>query len=320
MSRRTKRALRFALGAACSTAGLILVLRGVDWPALGEALRRARPGWLAAAVLAELLSILVNAVRWRSLYGPHHHPEVGRLFGILTVAQLGNTVLPGRPGLLLRVALAGGDGVSRATTVTTLAVEKVLEGATLLLLGALLLLSLELPPEWRSSALIGALVMLALLAILAGGLRWRDRWLGLGTRIGGEWLRRLTLELLDGLDVLRSTRAGWRLWAWSWVYWAVLAIVNWLVVGAMGLSVSPLAALVLLVVLQFGVRVPSSPGNIGVFDYLGVISLALQGVEKSPAVGTTLLLHLVLYLPPSLVGAVYLLWTGTGLRLKVQER
>jgi hypothetical protein len=29
---------------------------------------------------------------------------------------------------------------------------------------------------------------------------------------------------------------------------------------------------------------------------------------------------LVLYLPPSLVGAVYLLWTGTGLRLKVEER
>ncbi len=320
MSRRAQRSLRFALGALFSAAGLILVLRGVDWPGLGEALRRAHPGWLLAAVAAELLSVLVNAFRWRCLYGPHGHPPVGRLFGILAVAQLGNTVLPGRPGLVLRTALAGGDGVSRATTATTLAVEKVLEGATLLFLGAVLLLAVDLPPGWRSSALVGALVLLGLLGLLASGLRWRERWLRLGARIGGGWLRDLTREVLDGLDVLRSTRAGWRLWMWSWLYWAVVASVNWLVVRAAKLPVSPLAALVLLVVLQIGVRLPSSPGNLGVFEYLGSLSLAVLGVERSPAVGTTLLLHLVMYLPASLVGAGYLLWTGAGLGLKVPER
>jgi uncharacterized protein (TIRG00374 family) len=305
---------------ACSAAGLTLVLRGIDWPALGGALGRAHPGWLLAAVLAELLSVLVNAVRWRCLYGSHAHPPVGRLFGILTAAQLGNSVLPGRPGLLVRAGLAGGDGVSRATTVTTLAVEKVLEGATLLFLGAVLLLVLDLPPGWRSSALVVALGLLGMLALMAGGLRWRDQWLRLAARFGGDRLQGLIGELLDGLDGLRSARGGWHLWLWSWIYWAAVAAVNGLVVRAMGLSVSPLAALVLLVVLQVGVRLPSSPGNIGVFEYLGAISLAFLGVDKSSAVGTTLLLHLVQYVPPSVLGAGYLFWTGTGLGLKVQER
>jgi uncharacterized protein (TIRG00374 family) len=275
---------------------------------------------LLAAVVAEMLSIVVNAIRWRWLFWPHHRPRFGRLFGVLTVAQLTNMVLPGRTGLLARAILMGEkDGISRATTLTTLVVEKVLEGVTLFPLGVVLVLALDLPAWLRISAGVGGCIVLVIFIILASGLRWRD---ALQARIVGLWggrLSGLVGEFLAGLDALRSSRVGWRLWGWSLIYWGVVAAINWLVIQATGLVVPALAPWVLLFVLQVGVRLPSSPGDIGVFDYLGVLSLALFGVAKAPALAVTLLLHLVLYLPPSLVGAAYLLWMNTDLDFRSES-
>lgn len=316
IGRGKRGALWLSLGVLFSAAGLALVARGLDWAALVDGMRQARMGWLLAAVGAELLSILVNAVRWRFLYGSHPHKGVEHLFGILSAAQLGNTILPGRPGPVVRALLAGGDGVSRATTVTTLVVEKVLEGMTLLPVAALLPVVLELPQGWRASAQVAGLVCLGMCLVLAAGSRWRRELIGLGGRLDGRWLSGVIGALLDGMDAVRSSRAGWRLWMLSWLYWATLTAVNWLLMRAVSLNVSLSGALVLLIGLQIGSRLPSSPASVGVFEYVGYLSLAAVGVDRTPAVGATLMLHLVMSVPASLAGVLYLLWIGGGARLR----
>jgi uncharacterized protein (TIRG00374 family) len=314
MSPRTGRWIRFLLGLVLSAAGLFLALRNVDWTALGMALRQVDVGWLLAAVVAEMLTIWVNAMRWRLLFWPHHQPRVGWLFGILNVAQLANTVLPGRLGLPLRALLVGeGVEITGTMALSTLAVEKALEGVTLLPVGIVLFLILDLPDWLRGSVLLSASVLLGLLLLIGGGLLWREQLHGWISRWSVGWLARIGRSLLEGLDSLRSARVGWRLWTWSWIYWAVVAAVNGLVIRAVGLDVPPLSALVLFFVLQIGVRLPASPGSLGVFEYLGVASLGLMGADKAPALAATLVLHAVLYLPPSLVGAGYLLGSSIDL-------
>ncbi len=327
MDSKTRRRIRFALGLLLSTAGLVLAVTGVDWAALGEALRHVRLGWLLAAVAVEMFSIWVNAIRWRWLFWPHCRPPIGRLFGILNVAQLANTVLPGRLGLAVRALLVGDGGqVNRATALTTLAVEKALEGVTLLTVGIVLSLVLDLPGWLRVSAALSGCLVLGLLLILGIGLRWRDPLLVWMSGRTSGWLLTIVQSLLNGLDSLRSVRVGCRLWIWSWGYWVAVATATGLVVQAVGLEVSVAAILTLLFVLQIGVRLPSSPGSVGVFEYLGIASLSIFGIDKTSALGAMLVLHMVFYLPPSLVGVGYLLWTSTGLgqlrraALALQER
>ncbi len=314
VSKKTGMQARFLAGVILSAAALMLALRDLDWAELGAALGRVRLGWLLAAVVVEMVVVWVNAARWRWLFWPHFRPRVRRLFGTLCVAQLANAVLPGRMGLLIRALLVGKGGqISRATALTTLAVEKALEGVTLLLLGVGIVLALDVPDWLRASVIASGGIVLVLLVVLGGGLRWRESLVARISRRTAGWLPGAVRALFDGLDSLRSAKAGWRLWALSLVYWALVTLVNWLAIRAMDLSVPAIASLVLLVVLQMGVRIPSSPGSIGVFDYLGVISLAIFGVEKEPALAVTLLLHLIFYLPSSLVGVCYLLWMSTGL-------
>jgi uncharacterized protein (TIRG00374 family) len=311
---RVWRGTRFILGLLLSAAGLFLALRGIDWQALGPILRQVRWGWLLVAVAVEMLTLWISAVRWRWLFWPHYRPQTRRLFCILGVAQLANTVLPGHLGLPLRALLVGEGGkVNRATALTTLAVEKVLEGITLLPIGIVLFLVLDLPDWLRISAILSAGLLFGLVLSVGCGLRWKEALLGWLSTWTTGWLLRVTRALLDGLDSLRSLQVGRRLWGWSVVYWVAVTAVIGLVMRAVGLHIPPIALAALLFVLQIGVRLPSSPGSIGVFEYLGVSTLSLFGVDKTIALGAVLLLHVVFYLPPSLLGVGTLMWTSTGL-------
>lgn len=310
----TKRKVRAVLGVVLSMVALFLALSGIDWHALGMLLRQVHLGWLLMAVAVQMLTIWVNAVRWRWLFWPHYSPRIAWLFGILNVAQLANAVLPGRLGLLVRALLVGEKGqISRATALTTLAVEKVLEGVTLLFVSIPLFLALDLPQWLRLATVLSSIVLMVLLLAIGISLRWRESLLAWMSPWAAGWLTGAIRALLDGLDSLRSHRVVWRLLGWSVVYWALVAAVIALVIRAVGLQAPPAAILLLLYVLQLGVRLPSSPGNIGVFEFLGVLSLSIFGVDKTSALGAMLVLHLVFYLPPSLVGAGFLLWTSTGL-------
>ena len=86
------------------------------------------------------------------------------------------------------------------------------------------------------------------------------------------------------------------------------AATNLLVLRGFSLPVPAVTALVLLVVLQIGTAVVSVPGNIGVFHYLTVVTLAAWGVSRPTALATAIVPHAVSLGPKVLLGAV----TTTG--------
>jgi hypothetical protein len=74
------------------------------------------------------------------------------------------------------------------------------------------------------------------------------------------------------------------------------------------MSLPFVAALFLLAVLEVGVAVPSAPGKLGVFHYLCVLALGVFGVQRQEAIAYAVLLHVVVFVPPSLLGALFLWW------------
>ena len=75
-----------------------------------------------------------------------------------------------------------------------------------------------------------------------------------------------------------------------------------------------LTAFLLLAVLQVGGLVPSSPGKVGVFQLLCILTLALFSVDKSTGLTYGILLYLVAYGPPVILGVLSLWWGGVNLR------
>lgn len=305
-----------ALGLSLSLACLVLLLRGVQWKVVEATLAETRLLLLALALGVELLTFWAIAARWRRLFLPHPAPTRGRLFEILNIAQLVNALLPAKLGPLVRAYLAGhGESDRVAFALTTIVGEKVLEGVSLLMIALGLLPFTPLADWLRSTVWIsaGLLFLLLGLMVLVASQRervsmWTESWLARWPR-----LLRLARSILSALDVWHSGYAVLVLLSWSLFIWAVTVLLNQLLLWSLNIQVPPVASVLLLVVLQIGVRVPSSPGSIGVFHYLSVVTLSLFGVDKSVALGYGVILHLVTYLPASILGIAYLAKGGYSL-------
>jgi hypothetical protein len=66
------------------------------------------------------------------------------------------------------------------------------------------------------------------------------------------------------------------------------------------------AAIVLVVVLNFGMLVPTSPGSVGVYQWLCVFALSLWGVGRQLALALGIVMQTVLFVPLYLAGLVWL--------------
>ncbi len=315
--RRVGGRLRVLFGVLVSFCCFVLLLRGVQWDAVAAAFGGMRLLPLLVAIAIEFITFWAIAARWQRLFMPYEPPPRGRLFQILTIAQLVNGVLPAKLGPLVRAYLAGrGESTGVAFVLATVVGEKLVEGASLVLITAGLLPFVPLPEWLRAGTGVSAALLLIALALVFWAAFRQDaagRWL---RRLVGRWPRLLSAaeSALSALRVWQNWRVVAELVGWSLLIWAVTALLNQLLLWSLSIEVPLAAPMLLLVVLQIGVRVPSSPGSVGVFHYLSVLVLTLFGVEKELALAYGVLLHLVMYLPVSLVGMVYLARSGYSLR------
>jgi uncharacterized membrane protein YbhN (UPF0104 family) len=99
----------------------------------------------------------------------------------------------------------------------------------------------------------------------------------------------------------------------SLVCWGFVVAMGWTAARAMQLGVPLSAIVVMIVITSLGMLIPSSPGYIGVFEYLATVALAPFGVPKAQALAYAIVYHGVQYLTLSLSGLIALWVHGTSL-------
>lgn len=295
---------------------LWLAIRQVHLRQVWAALRQANVWLLGAALGAFLATQVLKAARWRALFYPDHGARrFGKLLRLIYIGQMVNAAIPARLGEIARAyLLARTESISGAYVLGTIVLEKSLDSLMLLLV--VLVTSIFMPfPSWvKGSSLVVSGGMAALLVIMTVLSRWEGRLPAWVARAVGpsSWLGRLGIvpairRAALSLRPLRSARMNLVLWGWSAGNWALMILTNVLVFWAFGLRLPWTAAPLLLAILNIGTIVPSSPGRIGIFHYLCVLTLGLYGVDAALALACGILLHAVVYVPIFLLG-VYYLW------------
>ena len=292
---------RIWVGVAVGLAALYLAGRGTDLAQLTQIVARVRLPFLGLALVTSLVTLVAKGLRWRWLFYPQR-PSLGvvPLTSLVAIGQAVNFLVPGRWGELVRVYLAGEEGgIGKSYTLGTVAAEKLLDVVALALL-ILSLLPLLAMPDWlgeRVTPIVATSVSLVLAAaiLLAGRRIWLrlvDRALGLLPAAGAVRWRARIVAGLDGLTALRHHRAAVVVVGLTCGVWLAAALTNLSLLLAFHLPASLLIALFLLAVLQAGVAVPSTPGKLGVFQYLCVLALAVFRVPAATAFGFSLVLYL----------------------------
>jgi uncharacterized protein (TIRG00374 family) len=266
-----------------------------------------------AALVSIAASLALVTERWRVLFGRStlHPPRWGLLFKAQVIGQAVNIALPIRVGELVRVLLVyrtGGQTLER--TFVTVVAERLMDMGVVALAAAWLALQVTFPP-WAAGPVramtIAGLIAAALgvATMLAGRrvsafLRAKVETL---THKGLARFARRSATAVGEAAQLRDPRTLGAALALSTVILLLSVFTNYLLLLAFHIPVSPVAALLVLLVLQVGSAPVSTPGNLGVFQYLTVLALGVYSVDRTTAVAYSVVLYVIAYGPKLVLGA-----------------
>ncbi len=277
-----------------------IIIARSDPASVWAAWEGADPAWLGGAAVLYFAAPWLRAWRWHLLLGSVLRSDRSELFGLTLTCYALTNVLPGRAGELVRVTLLSlRHGVAWPTIGATAAAERVLDGLSLV---GLLFLGIGLTgfPDWGLfAALFGAGVFSGALAAA-----WAVLKFGPAGPTGFGQLVRQVRRGLGGLARPEILAAAGGLTLASWVVEAGV----FLAVGrALGLGLGLPAYLVVASVGNLAWAVPLAPGGLGSFDLAVREAAAVLGAG-SGATAFGLLVHLVLWLPVTVVGIIWLGW------------
>jgi uncharacterized protein (TIRG00374 family) len=269
---------------------LYFSVRGVDWGRVWRTIAAAQWRYLAATAALTTFSFFVRAIRWRILLNTETWFSVGTVFWANMAGYLGNNFLPARAGELIRTYLISNrSSLSKTYVLTTALGERLMDVIALVLWSSLVLLGLDPKPRWmqdlsRTMAIVaGAGAVAIMLLPHTGGLvenLLRRTPLPEGLR---NRLLRLAEQILLGLRAFHN-------WG-RFTGFVLLTVVIWTAdsVGvmagcrALGLTLSFRVALLLVTALGLGSALPSTPGYVGIYQFVSVTVLAPFGISRDEA-------------------------------------
>ncbi len=324
MKRKTKRWL-FWLGLVISVVFLYLAFREINYVELWSTIQTIQFWWLAPGVVVYFVGVAVRTWRWQYLLKPLKKVAFGTLFPIINIGYMGNNVFPLRMGEVLRsVVLKRRDDVSISGSLATIVVERIFDavvivGFVLLNLGQLVSLpgnsafsQLGGLAAWAVGIFLAGLAVFTLMAMfpkpalsVIHGLIDRlipERWREPVTHIADRFL--------DGLMSLRSPKDALMILLTSVLIWILETGLYWCVNEAMGLDLNFSQLMLLNGVVNLVLLIPAAPGGLGTFDAAGRAMLEAFAIPAEPALGYTLVLRIALWVPITIVGALYFIREG----------
>ena len=120
-------------------------------------------------------------------------------------------------------------------------------------------------------------------------------------------------SFLSGVGSLGGP-AAFRILLLSCAAWLLEAGMYYVLMFSFPITPSAALAALTTAVANLGTLIPSSPGYVGVFDFIGKSVLAQFGVPEEAALAYVLVVHAALVVPVTLLGFYYTWRLGVSLR------
>lgn len=270
---------------------------------------------IACAIGVYGLATLGRGWRWHEILlhaGIRH--RASDAYGLTVVGYMGNTVLPGRGGELLRILLmADRAGCRRREVLGSIIAERLLDAITFITLLVVLSFSGVVGSgAGRRAAVAGVAVSIGLLTAFVIYKRFRRQ---------GKFARfaDLAAPIVHASRSL-ANRHGAVLASATFGIWCLEAVVFWLVTRSVDADVSLAESLFVIVFVSVAIAIPAGPGYLGTLDSSLVFALGTFGVSGSTALSIVVLFRFVVFVPVTIAGFVLLVGRYGGFdRLRLRS-
>lgn len=306
-----------AFGILISVGAIYLLYQKIDVQKSVELLKRVPTYYYFLLIPIYLSSFFIRAIRWKLMLESEKVSFKDCLDSIV-VGFAGNNLIPARGGELLRMFFfSNKTKVNRLTAISSIFVEKILDGVALIFI---LVITLLLQPslmeiDWlqKLTYTVSFFVVILLISLIVLRL-FSEKIIQFITEKKfplHQFISGVIEKIADALKFIK--------WNFSSLGIIVLSIIIWLVEGAMfpfGIQAFGVENNVLLMgffmlaIVNFGLIVPSSPGYVGVFQAMTVVALLLFNIPEETALSIGILIHLCQFVPITIWGILVFMVRG----------
>ncbi|MBK6319696.1 MAG: flippase-like domain-containing protein [Dehalococcoidia bacterium] len=311
------RSVRFWASFAISAVLIALFLRATHPSELADAFGEADYRWLIPGTAVLFVAICARCVRWSVLMRPVAPMSPQRLFPYAIIGYMANNLLPARAGEVVRAFVLGDrENVSRMGTFGTIAVERLFDGCTLVLM--LLIAGSVVGFEdsrlraiaWVSTAFfVAALVAFYVLTLDEERAKRVTHYF---LRILPDRFEHIATDLADNLvSSLRSVhdpRSLFLVALFSGLAWTIEAGAYAVIGQGFDLNVTFAHYCLLLSAANLAIIIPTFFGGTGPFEWAAKLVLVGADVSDNVAGAYSIVAHAVILIPTTILGLI-LLWS-----------
>jgi uncharacterized protein (TIRG00374 family) len=283
---------------------LYLTLRNLDWQIFFDVLKKARYAYLPVVFLGGSLSSLIRAVRLRLLLTSEKTLPVSNVFWANMAGYLGNNILPMRAGELVRAAyLAQKNKINISFALAVGLVERLMDLIALVVLGSFALtatgvISPVIQNALKGISILGLVGLIVIFVLPYFGALLR-RFIMAFPALKESYKIRLDgflQQFLEGLKSLHSLMRIVQFIGLTGLIWLMDAVSTVLLASILYIPLLLQQAFVLLAALGLSSAIPSTPGYVGVYQFVAVTTLAPFGIAKADALAYILISQVLGYL------------------------
>ena len=296
------RAFYLTLAAIFAAVLLYYSLRGINWPQVWTTLSHADLKYIFLWLVIVTIALLLRAVRWRVLLSAEGPVDIPTAFWATSAGYFGNNFLPFRAGEVVRtLMISARTGMSKSFVLTTALSERIFDAITLVGVAAILLLTMPQKPGWFSRAatpfsIIGLGGVLAIVLLPKLEPLWASilRKLPVPAALT-EKLISVMEKVLAGIRALHDAKRLVTFSALTIIIWSCDSVTAVVGMYALGLTISLPVAFLLITGLAMGSALPSTPGYVGIYQFVAVEVLMPFGFSRSSVVAFMVLVQAVQY-------------------------
>ncbi len=297
--RRALFAIRIAVWLAVAGC-MFLFARRLDWEQVLHAFGGADQRVLALAAAAGVPGVALQGLRWSSLVRAVRDVPRTTPMAAMYVGQAASVFLPMRAGEAVRTELLSrATGLSRATSLGTVALDHTVNGLVMFAFAAALPLVLPVP-RWMAVVLWAGMAGVMVLAAVM---------LRLSRHPGSEprgRLGHLLLRVRSGLAAARHPWAAAQAVLFAALSWSVEICIALLALRAFGLPHDVPHAMVVLFGVNLAQAIPSPPAGLGNFELGAGSAMVAFGGAGGQVAAFAIAYHALQLLPTLVMGGLML--------------
>jgi uncharacterized protein (TIRG00374 family) len=307
------RKLRTLIGFAISGVLLFMVLKKINFAETLTALQLANYRLVVWATCATLIINTLRSLRWRYLTENHQLVPARFFMKAFFVGFLANSLLPARLGEIVRAKSLGNLSktiikTGGTKTLSSILLERVFDGLILLFFFVVLALILPFPTWTQRAAWIAGLIFIGLMCFIVSVLIYRE--------VIRKFLRRLmfwasedtkirALNMFnwftEGLAIIKNRQNMIPFFLASTLIWLAEGLIIYIFIKSLNIDAPFFAGYFVMVLIGFGIAIPSAPGYVGVYQFVCIEALSIWGISESISLSFAVVMQAATFIPMNLI-------------------